>query len=105
MPNDKARVDTAHKMGVEVEAELGHEFRQQSDDFTNTSLFTDPDDGKVYRDYRDSLAVAVGGHGLLATPSLDFDRYRKSTSPYPYPCYAGGSDIPDDQLKRSIECG
>ena len=107
----KRVVDTAHKMGVEVEAELGHVGSGNNlDDFTNTSLFTDPDDAARFIEITgaDSLAVAVGnGHGpYVATPSLDFDRIQKIHESIPVPLVMhGGSDIPDDQLKRSIECG
>ncbi|HZJ58015.1 MAG TPA: class II fructose-bisphosphate aldolase [Clostridia bacterium] len=107
----KRVVDTAHKMGVEVEAELGHVGSGNNiDDFTNSSHFTDPEDAIRFIEITnaDSLAVSVGnGHGhYVATPSLDFDRIQDIHDSISVPIVMhGGSDIPDDQIQRSIACG
>lgn len=104
-------VETAIKMGVEVEAELGHVGSgNKLDDFTNSNHFTDPIDARefVERTGVDSLAISIGnGHGhYIATPSLDFKRIEKIYKAIDIPLVMhGGSDIPDEQLKKAINCG
>lgn len=104
-------VETAHEMGVEVEAELGHVGSGSNlEDFTDDTHFTDPGQAAKFVEMTevDTLAIAVGnGHGpYIATPSLDFDRIRQIHKATNIPLVMhGGSDIPDDQLQESIRCG
>ena len=104
-------VKTAHEMGVEVEAELGHVGSGNNlDDFTNSSHFTDPVDAARFVEITDadSLAISVGnGHGhYISTPSLDFSRIEEIHKSINIPLVMhGGSDIPDEQLHKSISCG
>ena len=104
-------VEIAHGLGLEVEGELGHVGSGAVlDDFTNTNHFTDPDAAVEYveRTGVDSLAISIGnGHGTyVATPNLDFDRIKTINEKVSAPLVMhGGSDIPDEQMQRSIELG
>lgn len=104
-------VEAAGKMGVEVEAELGHVGSgNKIEDFTDSNRFTDPEDAAKFVELTgvDSLAISIGnGHGqYVATPSLDFDRITKIHNILDIPLVMhGGSDIPDEQLKKSVNCG
>jgi ketose-bisphosphate aldolase len=104
-------VKAAHEIGVEVEAELGHVGSGSNlDDFTNNTHFTDPADAVRFMESTevDSLAISVGnGHGhYVSTPSLDFSRIEEIHKSLSIPLVMhGGSDIPDDQLQRSVNCG
>lgn len=104
-------VKAAHAIGVEVEAELGHVgLGSNTEDFTNSSNFTDPEEVSEFIEQTeaDSLAISVGnGHGqYVSAPSLDFKRIKKINEIVSTPLVMhGGSDIPDDQLQKSILCG
>lgn len=93
-------VDTAHKMGVEVEAELGHVGSGSNlDDYTDSDNFTDPVDAIRFVEATnvDSLAVSVGnGHGhYIKAPSLDFNRIRAIHKAVNIPLVMhGGSEFP-----------
>ena len=104
-------VKIAHKMGVEVEAELGYVGSGSlPGDFTNTEHFTDPFSAAEFlaKTDADSLAISIGNaHGQYAvSPDLDFGRLaeiRKRTGATLV--LHGGSGIPDEQLHESIRLG
>ena len=107
----KAVVQTARVFGVDVEAELGHVgIGSKLEDFTNADLFTKVDEAVKFVELTgcDSLAVAVGNaHGAyVKTPSLAFDRIAELRAALDIPLVMhGGSDIPDDQLQKSVQLG
>lgn len=105
-------VDIAHRVGINVEGELG-QIPGTEDDISvaeQEAGLTDPAlvAGFVAQTQVDALAVAIGtAHGLYkGEPKLDFDRLmaiRKETS-VPLVLH-GGSGIPDALVQRAIELG
>jgi fructose-bisphosphate aldolase class II len=105
-------VDLAHAKGASVEAELGHvgvgddvisEDQQQSH-------LTRVDEAErfVKETGVDALAVSIGTlHGLYrGTPKLDFERLSQLRAVCQIPLVLhGGSDTPDQDLRRAIEIG
>ncbi len=104
-------VKVAHLLGVEVEAELGYVGRGiEIDYFTNPEYYTDPDlcEDFVNETGVDALAISIGNaHGqYIATPKLDFARLEKINQRITIPLVLhGGSDIPDEQIRKAIELG
>ncbi|CAG0937222.1 fructose-bisphosphate aldolase, class II [Thermoflexales bacterium] len=105
-------VELAHGHGVSVEAELGHVGQGQDDLSTDQqqSHLTRVDEAErfVKETGVDALAVSIGTlHGLYrGTPKLDFDRLAQIRSVCPIPLVLhGGSDTPDQDLRRAIEIG
>ena len=105
-------VDLAHAQGVSVEAELGHVGQGQD------SLSADQQQARLTRVDEaerfvnetgvDALAVSIGTlHGLYrGTPRLDFDRLSQLRAACQIPLVLhGGSDTPDQDLRRAIEIG
>jgi fructose-bisphosphate aldolase class II len=105
-------VELAHAQGASVEAELGH-VGQGQDDLSadqQQSHLTRADEAErfVQETGVDALAVSIGTlHGLYrGTPQLDFDRLAQIRSVCPIPLVLhGGSDTPDQDLRRAIEIG
>ncbi len=103
----------AHSIGVSVEAELGHVGGEEGGpggEDVDRSLFTDPLQAKdfVKRTEIDALAVAIGSaHGVYkAKPKLDFERLVSIKKAVGIPLVLhGGSGIPDEDFKKSIELG
>ena len=105
-------VELAHAHGVSVEAELGHVGEGQDDLSADQqqSHLTRVDEAErfVKETGVDALAVSIGTlHGLYrGTPKLDFDRLAQIRSVCPIPLVLhGGSDTPDQDLRRAIEIG
>jgi fructose-bisphosphate aldolase class II len=105
-------VELAHAQGVSVEAELGH-VGQGQDDLSagqQQSHLTRVDEAErfVKETGVDALAVSIGTlHGLYrGKPQLDFDRLAQIRSVCPIPLVLhGGSDTPDQDLRRAIDLG
>ena len=105
-------VELAHAQGVSVEAELGHVGQGQDDlsaDQQQSHLTQVAEAERFVRETGvDALAVSIGTlHGLYrGTPRLDFDRLAHIRSVCPIPLVLhGGSDTPDQDLRRAIEIG
>jgi fructose-bisphosphate aldolase class II len=105
-------VELAHADGVSVEAELGHVGQGEevlSEDQQQAHLTrVDEAERFVKETGVDALAVSIGTlHGLYrGTPHLDFDRISKLRAACPIPLVLhGGSDTPDQDLRRAIEIG
>ena len=105
-------VELAHVKGVSVEAELGHVGEGQN--AVNAELqqtyLTRVDEAERFVNETgvDALAVSIGTlHGLYrGTPHLDFDRIAQLRAACPIPLVLhGGSDTPDQDLRRAIEIG
>lgn len=108
----RAAVELAHAKGVSVEAELGHVGQGEdviSED-QHQSHLTRVDEAErfVKETGVDALAVSIGTlHGLYqGKPQLDFHRISQLRAACPIPLVLhGGSDTPDDDLRRAIETG
>ncbi len=106
----KSVVAEARKLGVCVEAEVGHIALAVEADLSNTDFFTKADDAAKFCKETgvDSLAVSIGNaHGDYPhPPKLDIERLKEirnatNTSLVLH----GGSGIPDDQLKIAFSEG
>ena len=105
-------VELAHATGASVEAELGHVGAGEdvlSDDQQQARL-TDVDEAAHFVNETgvDALAVSIGTlHGLYrGKPQLDFDRLALLRAACHIPLVLhGGSDTPDQDLRRAIEIG
>jgi fructose-bisphosphate aldolase class II len=105
-------VELAHACGASVEAELGHVGVGGdviSPDQQQANL-TRPEDAKLFVDETgvDALAVSIGTlHGLYrGKPKLDFERIAQLRAACQIPLVLhGGSDTPDQDIRRAIETG
>lgn len=105
-------VELAHAWDVSVEAELGHVGKGEdviSEDEQAAHLTrVDEAEHFVAETGVDALAVSIGTvHGLYrGTPRLDFERLAQLQAVCPIPLVLhGGSDTPDQDLRRAIELG
>jgi fructose-bisphosphate aldolase class II len=105
-------VELAHAKGVSVEAELGHV--GQGDDISSEDQqqahLTRVVEAEhfVKESSVDALAVSIGTlHGLYrGKPHLDFERLSQLRAACPIPLVLhGGSDTPEQDLRRAIEIG
>jgi fructose-bisphosphate aldolase, class II len=104
-------VELAHAKGASVEAELGHVGvgQEVTEDEQNASLTrVDEAERFVKETGVDALAVSIGTlHGLYrGKPHLDFERIAQLRAACRIPLVLhGGSDTPDEDLRRAIETG
>jgi fructose-bisphosphate aldolase class II len=105
-------VELAHAKGVSVEAELGHvgEGQDLSSTGQQHAQLTRLDEAERFVNETgvDILAVSIGTmHGLYrGIPHLDFDRLSQLRAACQIPLVLhGGSDTPDEDLRRAIEIG
>ncbi len=105
-------VELAHAWDVSVEAELGHvgtgDDVLSEDEQTAHLTHVDEAERFVAETGVDALAVSIGTvHGLYrGTPKLDFERLAQLQAVCPIPLVLhGGSDTPDQDLRRAIELG
>ncbi|MHC1783555.1 MAG: ketose-bisphosphate aldolase [Anaerolineaceae bacterium] len=105
-------VELAHAKGASVEAELGHV--GQGDEMVSgdqhQAYLTRVDEAKrfVSETGVDALAVSIGTlHGLYrGKPQLDFERIAQLRAACQIPLVLhGGSDTPDQDIRRAIETG
>lgn len=105
----KEVVDYAHPKGVSVEAEVGH-IGGTEDNITSTETNATLEEclSLVNNTGIDAIAPALGSvHGFYkGEPNLDFERMKLINESLSIPLVLhGGSGIPDDQIKKAIECG
>lgn len=105
----KEVVDYAHSKGVSVEAEVGHVGGIEDNIVAEVAYAKVDDAVKLAKESGiDILAPALGSvHGVYkGEPKLDFERMLqiKELTNLPLVLH-GGSGIPDDMIKKSIECG
>jgi len=104
-------VELAHAKGAAVEAELGHVgvgLEVSADEQKAHLTRVDEAERFVKETGVDALAVSIGTlHGLYrGKPELDFERIAQLRAACPIPLVLhGGSDTPDDDLRRAIELG
>ena len=109
--NTAVTVGLARKYGASVEAEIGSMgAREGGDGGSDESIYTDPDDAKLFADETgiDALACAFGtAHGLyLKKPKLDFARLEKIDSLVDIPLVMhGGSGVSVEDYRRVIDLG
>lgn len=104
----RAVVAEAHAVGVWVEAELGEVGGK--DGVHAAGVRTRPDEAAAYVADTgvDALAVAVGSsHAMLTRDAeLDDDLIARLAAAVPVPLVLhGSSGVPDDGLRRAVECG
>ena len=102
-------VKYAGAFNVSVEAEVGH-IGGTEDDVSADILYTNYEEAKIlYESTKiDVLAPALGSvHGLYkGQPKLDFERMKEISEKLNIPLVLhGGTGIPDDLIKKAIECG
>jgi fructose-bisphosphate aldolase class II len=105
-------VELAHAQGVSVEAELGHVGEGQADlsEELQQVYLTRVDEAERFVNQTgvDALAVSIGTlHGLYrGKPHLDFERLSQLRAACQIPLVLhGGSDTPDQDIRRAIETG
>jgi fructose-bisphosphate aldolase, class II len=108
----RAVVELCHEGGVFVEAELGHvgQSTEELSDEDASSRLTRVDEAVrfVAETGVDALAVSVGNvHGLYrGRPHIDFARLAALRAALDIPLVMhGGSDTPEDDLRRAIATG
>jgi fructose-bisphosphate aldolase class II len=106
--------DTAHAVGLSVEAELGTIGKADSEAEYGASviIYTDPEDAVTFVQETgvDSLAVAIGTfHGLYPKnlkPELKLDLLKEIKDRVRIPLVLhGGSGNPDDEIAQSVRLG
>lgn len=105
----KEIVDIAHSKGATVEAEVGH-IGGTEDNITSDIFYATLEEcQKLYEETGiDSIAPALGSvHGFYkGEPNLNFERMALINEKLPIPLVLhGGSGIPDEKIKKAIECG
>ena len=105
----KEVVEYAHERGVSVEAEVGHIGGSEDNITSSATNATLEDCLAIYENTKiDALAAALGSvHGFYkGEPNLDFERMDIIKEALPIPLVLhGGSGIPDDMIRKAIECG
>lgn len=106
--------DSAHALGLSVEAELGTIGANDSYAEAGSAeiIYTDPDDAVTFVEQTgvDSLAVAIGTfHGLYPAhlkPELKLDLLKEIKSRVQIPLVLhGGSGNPDDEIREAARIG
>jgi fructose-bisphosphate aldolase class II len=106
--------DSAHALGLSVEAELGTIGANDSYAEAGSAeiIYTDPDDAVTFVEQTgvDSLAVAIGTfHGLYPAhlkPELKLDLLKEIKSRVDIPLVLhGGSGNPDDEIREAARIG
>ena len=103
----KQVVDYAHKNNVTVEAEIG--IISKNNDINEDNYAKVEDCIKLYKSTNiDLLAPSVGTmHGLYKEkPNINYERIKEISSAINIPLVLhGGTGIPDENIKKCIECG
>ena len=105
----KKVVDYAHKFKIQVEGELGRLLGVEDELVSNESIYTSPDEAKLFVEKTgvDSLAVAIGtSHGINkfnGEPKLAFDILQKIQDNLPdFPLVLHGASSVDDKTIDKI---
>ena len=109
----KEIADLCHSFGMGIEGELGHVGIAANGDEKDESIYTDPDDARLFVEKTgvDCLAVAVGTahgeypHGMI--PHINFDRIRmikEATNGMPIALH-GGSGSGDENIIKAVKAG
>ena len=107
-------VETAHAVGLSVEAELGTigKADDEAEAGTDSIIYTDPEDAVRFVEQTgvDSLAVAIGTcHGLYPDwmkPEIKIDLLEQIEAKVSVPLVLhGGSGNPDEEIAKSVSRG
>ena len=107
-------VDTAHTVGLSVEAELGTigATDGEAEEGADAIIYTDPDDAVTFvlQTGVDSLAIAIGTyHGIYPPtlkPELKLDLLKEIKEKVEIPLVLhGGSNNPDDEIAQATKLG
>ena len=107
-------VDTAHTVGLSVEAELGTIGKTdgEAEDGSDAIIYTNPDDAVTFvrETGVDSLAVAIGtSHGIYPAglkPELKLELLKDIKEKVRIPLVLhGGSNNPDDEIAQAVKLG
>lgn len=107
-------VDTAHTVGLSVEAELGTIGKTdgEAEDGSDAIIYTNPDDAVTFVQETgvDSLAVAIGtSHGIYPAglkPELKLELLKDIKEKVRIPLVLhGGSNNPDDEIAQAVKLG
>ena len=106
----KKVTETAHILGADVEAEIGHVGLAQDCDGDKSDYYTKADAAAKFCEETkiDSLTIAIGNaHGVyVETPHLDIQRLEEINAATDVPLVLhGGSGIPHDQLEIAFRKG
>jgi fructose-bisphosphate aldolase, class II len=106
--------DTAHAVGLSVEAELGTIGKTdgEAEDGSDAIIYTNPEDAVTFVQATgvDSLAVAIGTyHGIYPKtlkPELKLDLLKEIKERVKIPLVLhGGSNNPDDEIAQAVKLG
>lgn len=105
----KEVVKIAKRYNASVEAELGH-VGGSEDEISSELLYADVEECLIMNSKvkLNAFAPALGSvHGLYqGEPNLDFNRMKEISNKTKLPLVLhGGTGIPDDKIKKAIECG
>jgi len=107
-------VDTAHAVGLSVEAELGTIGKTdgEAEDGSDAIIYTNPEDAVTFVRATgvDSLAVAIGtSHGIYPAglkPELKLELLKDIKERVSIPLVLhGGSNNPDDEIAQAVKLG
>ncbi len=110
----KRVAETAHKVGLSVEGELGTigKMDEEAEDGAVEIIYTDPADAVrfIQETGVDSLAVAIGtSHGIYPSwlkPALKLDLLKEIKAATGIPLVLhGGSGNPDDEIAEAVKLG
>ena len=105
----KKVVKYAHRRNVSVEAEIGHIGGTEDEISSDIGYATVDDSISLCKNTKiDFLAPALGSvHGLYkGEPKLDFERMKKISKSVNIPLVLhGGTGLPDEIIKKAIQCG
>lgn len=106
----KKVVETAHILGADVEAELGHVGLAAAADGDKREFYTKPETAEQFcrETGIDSLTISIGSaHGVYTeTPNLDIVRLKEINAATNTPLVLhGGSGIPHEQLEIAFQNG
>jgi fructose-bisphosphate aldolase class II len=110
----KKVADTAHAVGLSVEAELGTIGKTdgEAEDGSDAIIYTNPEDAVTFVQATgvDSLAVAIGTyHGIYPKtlkPELKLDLLKEIKGRVKIPLVLhGGSNNPDDEIAQAVRLG
>lgn len=106
----KKVTETAHILGADVEAEIGHVGLAQDCDGNKSDFYTKADVAAIFckETNVDSLTIAIGNaHGVyVETPHLDIARLEEINAATDVPLVLhGGSGIPHGQLEVAFRKG
>lgn len=105
-------VNYAHPKGVSVEGEIGCIGAVEGENYTNDSMYTDPDEALKFATQTgiDALAISIGSsHGTYPdgmVPDFDFDRLKKIKSMINIPLVLhGGSGSGEKNILNCVKYG